>query len=123
MKSNLLQYAVKNATSVTPKSHIIYTPVPTLARVQTPFSADRACIGPLPAHCLPIVSPVSSYRSQHQDVTISAEQVRRAAEPGRDGGRHWTVTTEGQHWVKDATKNNYHYSCQQKALQARSYQP
>jgi len=60
--------------------------------------------------------PLSSYRWQHPDVTISAERVRRTAESGRDSGWHWTVTTEGQHWVEDATKNNVHYSFRMKFI-------
>jgi len=32
-----------------------------------------------------------------------------------------TCRHEGHHWGLESEKNNYHYSCQQQALQARSY--
>ena len=34
-----------------------------------------------------------------------------------------TCRHEGHHWGLESEKNNYHYPCHEKALQARSYLP
>ena len=47
--------------------------------METLFPAYLACIGQLPAHSWLILSSLSSYRSQHQDVTIFAERAGWAA--------------------------------------------
>ena len=92
-----------------------------LARVETLISGYRAwmcaILGPFLAHSQPVIA---HYRPIGRNTRMSSSPLNGpAGRPHRgDIGSQYTATSEGQRWVEEPEKNNYHYPCQEKALQA-----
>ena len=67
-----------------------------------------------------LVEQITADIGEWGEVTISARWDRWSGESAGKGGSQMTVTAAGHHLGQGLEKNNYHYPCQEKALQARS---